>query len=364
MRGLLAEACYRQGAFSEATVQLQALGRRALAEVLADFGDANPYTLASAAGSAVLDWVACEPLPVLRALINGRSVNLVIDTGTGEVALDTLVAEELRLPRGAPEQGTFAGGRTSTLRHGRVASLGLGDLELRGVPVQICDIAAVFRAFFPQVLVHGILGTHLLSRFSTTIDYERTCLALRAPGCPPPADHAATDTLSEPFWIAGGHCIVAWASLNRSHKELMFIDTGATGAAVAVPQSTARRAALAARGGSVRAGYGGRGQRACLAASSRRPGVGLGCRMRRDGHVARRVSAGTQVRVPPPRIAWARLLPGAGVDPRLPGHAFIAEAQRTTLNALVLRRRLVTQSATRRVASMGKIPGPSLGSKT
>ena len=39
----------------------------------------------------------------------------------------------------------------------------------------------------------------------------------------------------------------------------MFIDTGATGAAVAVPQSTARRAGLAGPGGRVRAGYGGGG---------------------------------------------------------------------------------------------------------
>jgi tetratricopeptide (TPR) repeat protein len=79
----LAEAYYRQGRLGSAAFCYQRLGRDGLAATLAVMDDLEAYRLAQPKTSAELPWVTNNPLPVLPARINGRSANLMLDTGAG-----------------------------------------------------------------------------------------------------------------------------------------------------------------------------------------------------------------------------------------------------------------------------------------
>jgi predicted aspartyl protease len=260
LAALLAEVCYREDDFAAAAAHLRAIGRVELAEKLAAFAGLTPYALHAAGPSASLPWLVREPLPLVRAGVNGMEANLLIDTGAGETVLDAAFAAQAQVLRQGSEPGMFAGGRTAAVAHGQVEQLDLDAFALRHVPVQLYDTQRLFAPFFPDTPVHGIIGTVLLYHFTATLDYPGGVLRLLRRGVVDPGSAAASEGPSSvPFWLAGDHYVVAWGNINREHPVLMFIDTGMTGAAFAAPLSTAMEAALPVSVGDGATGYGGGG---------------------------------------------------------------------------------------------------------
>src|SRR5437870_2564037 len=147
-RVLLAEAFYRQDNFQKAAALLRAAGQEAKAKKLESFKGQTPYEIQGRAASASLKWVMTDPLPVVRVRINGgQEVNFFLDTGASEVLLDTEFARELGIPQFGSEEGTFAGGKKSTVYHGRIDSLTLGGWVVRNLPVTIMGTRAFSGGF-------------------------------------------------------------------------------------------------------------------------------------------------------------------------------------------------------------------------
>ncbi len=260
VRSLLAEAHYRQDNFPAAANHLHVLGRHALARKLEGFAGRTPYAVCSQVTTTTVSWSAREPLPLITANINGQIANLVIDTGTGEMVLDSAFARRAGIAREGFERSVFAGGRLGIIQHGRADALALGDFELRDVPVQISEIQAPFAAFFPDRPVHGVIGTVLLYHFVTTVDYTTGVLRLQRCGeATAERQTSPSDSISIPFWLAGDHYLVAWGAINTCHPSLMFIDTGLTGAALVASRSTVQGAELELRKDHRSTAYGGGG---------------------------------------------------------------------------------------------------------
>jgi hypothetical protein len=271
-RALLAEAAERGGAVDEAARHLRAVGRHGLAGVLERLRGARGYRTQEV--SAVAPLTVVDPLPVVAAEVDGVGASLVVDTGCGLCALDTDFAAALGLQTTDPETAHFAGGRAGAVRHALVGSLALGGLPVTGVPVQVYPLRAVFAAYLPAPPVDGILGTALLYRFRATLDLPQGALRLepRRPGTP--AGRSARDAGGAPLWLGQGYVPLVTASLDALASALFFLDTGMSGATLAVPRATAEAARLRLLPGERETGLGGGGPVGAALLTARRLGVG------------------------------------------------------------------------------------------
>ncbi len=239
---LHAIAAYRAGRLDEAAASYHRLGRHGLAGVLTRLAHAYADNTAATAPAGTpgwcLDWLRHQPLPVIRAELNGEAAHLVIDTGCAELMLDTAMAGRLGLSAGAPERAELAGGHGS-VAYGILAELGLGNARLHQLPVQLSALDAVFRPFFPDLPIHGILGCAVLSRFHTRLDYAARALHLTVPNAAAESGLATTAAKrGTPFWLAGLYTPVARAQLNGHYTCQCFLDTGMSGAALALAPSS------------------------------------------------------------------------------------------------------------------------------
>ena len=229
----IGEAYYRIGDLGPAALCYQQLGREGLAGTLAAMADLEIMRTGNSPAGSDLAWITSDPLPVVRAEINGMAANLVVDTGAGDCVLDMrfAVAAEVRL--GAQEWRHFAGGQYAQVTHGHAEQLNLGDLRIRDVPVQMLDLQAVFGDWYPDLAIHGILGIRVMSLFHCTLDYKAGLLNLE-----PPEPRRSTDE-GVPLWLAENWMLLSHADFSTHRNALVFLDTGMTGGAFAVSKSRA-----------------------------------------------------------------------------------------------------------------------------
>jgi len=236
-QALLAEAHYRRDDFGAAAKLYEAVGRRPVAEKLRSFAGRRPYTLEGAA-TARLPFVRREPLPVVKARVNGADeAHFLVDTGGGELILDASFAQKICATRFGSERGSFGGGTQAAFAHGAVDSVALGDLTVRRVPVHIMDLQPMGAAVGEPGLA-GIIGTVLFYRLRVTIDYPGENLVLRRRDAPADANEARG--IEVPFGMADDHYMVAEGTFNDGSPLLFLVDTGLGGAAFTCPPSTLR----------------------------------------------------------------------------------------------------------------------------
>jgi predicted aspartyl protease len=249
LKSSLAEVYHRRDEFQKAAPLLRAIGREAMADKLESFGGATPYEIEGEAEATELEFVATDPLPVVRVKVNGVGpVNFFIDTGGSEVIIDAEFAEEIGADLFGSETGTFAGGRKAGFTHGRVDSLALGGLTVRNVPVCIMGVRRFSRPIFGGRRVDGIIGTVLLYHFISMLDYPggRLVLWLKTGRNLERIEEEAAErgSIVVPFWMAGDHYMVAWGRVNGSSPMLFFVDTGLAGGGFSCPESTLRAAGI------------------------------------------------------------------------------------------------------------------------
>lgn len=226
----LAEAYYRAGNLRTAAYCYQQLGREGLAGTLAVMADLSLYRLEHVGAGVELPWLTAEPLPVIRARVNGWDANLVLDTGAGDTVLDTQFAIQAEVRLGGGEYREFAGGQRAPVTHGHARELGLADLVLGDIPVQVLDIQSAFGGWFPDLPVHGILGVGVLSRFRASLDYRNARLRLTPPGVEnDKAARPADGTEGSPLWMAANRLLLTQADLPALEQALVFLDSGMTG---------------------------------------------------------------------------------------------------------------------------------------
>lgn len=241
-KALLAEVYYRRDDFAHAAPLFAAVGREVKAKQLESFKGLAPYQIESKVEVTHLKFIHTDPLPLVQVKVNGgEEVNFLIDTGGGEVILDTEFAKKVGAVEYGTEKGTFGGDTKADTGEGRVNSLMLGDWVIKNVPVHILSTRP-FSGAARGKQVDGIIGTALLYHFISTLDYPNGELILRRRTKDAlkqmEQQAAAEKQIVMPFWLAGDHLMVAWGSVNRSQPLLMLVDTGLAGGGFVCPQST------------------------------------------------------------------------------------------------------------------------------
>lgn len=220
---------------------------------LLSFGDETPYEHEPA--SAVLPFLLTDPLPVVAIRVNGDEIFALIDTGGGQLILDSEFASQRGVTSFGETRGTFGGGLHAPVGHGRVAGVGLGGIELRHVPVHLLPT----RRFSPitggRYQLDAILGTNVLAQFRSTLDYPGGELRLQ----PPRAERV--EGVRVPFELHGDHYMIAAGSLNGTDGLRFFVDSGLAGGAfmcsermlqkagMAVPEARVQEASVGGGGG-------------------------------------------------------------------------------------------------------------------
>jgi Tfp pilus assembly protein PilF len=262
-KALLAEVHYRRLEFDKAAVLFREIGREAVARKLASFRGARPYRIEGSSRRARLEFVRTDPLPVVQVRVQGgAAVNFLIDTGADEVILDTELARQAGAEEFGGETGEYAGGRKAQALHGRIGSLGLGELVLHDVPVRMMSTKR-FAAAAGGLRIDGILGTVLFYQFLATLDYPGGALLLEprpeAGAEAPTRSGGGTPATEVPFWMAGDHLLLAWGTAGKSGPILMLVDTGLAGGGFAAPDSTLKEAGVSVDSKAAVEGVGGGG---------------------------------------------------------------------------------------------------------
>jgi hypothetical protein len=242
--GLLAVCLCRAGRLAEAAGLYRRLGRLGLAEKLARLATSGWYR-ASGAG-AEIPWLLDSDLPAVEALVDGVPARFILDTGVGETLLDRGIAGRLGLESLGAERIHFPAGPAGEVDHAILDVLELGSLRVNDLPVQIHPVRQGFAGLLPFP-VDGVLGTGLFSQVQTSLDYPGRCLRL-SPG--------RRLGGGAPLFLGGEQYPLVEARLNDRLDTLLFLDTGMSGAALAVPLSIARLADVDLALGRAGAGYG------------------------------------------------------------------------------------------------------------
>jgi len=261
--GFLAEVFYRRDQFDRAAPLLRAQGKDAMARQLESFKGMVPYEVAGSAKAARVKFINIDPLPLVAVSINhGEEVNFLIDTGGSEVIVDSDFAEKAGIARFGEDMRTFGGGNRAAIAFGHVASLALGGVEVKNVPVHLLSTQR-FSAATRGKPVSGVIGTVFLYHFLPILDYTGGQLVLepRTRGSLTELERRAQleKQVVIPFWMAGDHFMVSWGRVSKSGPVLLFVDTGLAGGAYTGPRSVLDEAGIKLIEEKVGEGIGGAG---------------------------------------------------------------------------------------------------------
>src|SRR5262245_4790844 len=134
----LAEVYYRRDQFERAAPILRTLGKESMALQLESFKGMIPYQVRGPAQAARVKFINTDPLPLVAVSVNhGEEANFLIDTGGSEVIVDTEFAKKAGITQYGEDVRTFGGGNRAAIAFGHAASLALGGLEVKNVPVHV-----------------------------------------------------------------------------------------------------------------------------------------------------------------------------------------------------------------------------------
>lgn len=206
VKALLAECHYRRDDFQKTAALLRSLGKEAKAEKLESLAEVRPY-LTEGPDTTSLRFEITDPLPLVHIQVDdSEPVLFLIDTGGGELVLDSEFSKEIAARQFGSEMGTFAGGLRAAYHHGRVDRVQLGDFTVHNVPVTIMETRR-FSSIFGGRRVDGVIGTVLLYHFIPTIDYagQQLVLRRRTPENLRRLEREEQHSMTMPFWMAGDH---------------------------------------------------------------------------------------------------------------------------------------------------------------
>ena len=170
----------------------------------------------------------------VSAIINGRKVRLIVDTGWSDegITVDSDFGKVLRSPvQGVNRSGRSASGQPMVgFKKGVADIVSLGNVQLRQVPIIFGTIGALQHSYtHHNVNAGGFIGSGFLNTCSGIIDLHNLRLYLRPPGTGRRAMIGralkAQGLAEVPFTVVGHNCLVG-VEIN-SAPGIMFLDTGA-----------------------------------------------------------------------------------------------------------------------------------------
>jgi predicted aspartyl protease len=201
-----------------------------LTDIARRTGGPSDYRIAFSQAQARIPLVAIDPLPTLRATIDGVPVTLMIDTGAPGLVVRQALVEKLHLATKSAGEGVFAGGLKAPIRTTYIDRLDLPGVTVSGIPAGLLPSGAPGGPDGPD----GVIGTDFLYHFLATIDYGHAELVLR-----PAGDSAAflaaaggSGATVVPMWLYADHFILVRARVNDAPEALYVIDTGGPGVGV------------------------------------------------------------------------------------------------------------------------------------
>lgn len=216
------------------------IARARLDVIAARTGGPGDYQIAFTASEARIPLVAIDPLPTLKAKINGILVTLLIDTGGPHLDLSETTVKRLGLETKLAGEGVFAGGLRAQIHSVHIDRFEVPGVTVRGIPGGVIPGAGGFPG------VDGVIGTNFLSHFLSTIDYVHRELRLRPISDAPAflASAAAAGATANRMWLVGDHYILARAHVNAAPDALYLIDTGGPGIGVDLTKSSLAAAGI------------------------------------------------------------------------------------------------------------------------
>jgi hypothetical protein len=208
-----------------------------LLEAIAERRDDGPDDRVSITGAEVdVPFERIDPLPEFRAFVNGKPATFSIDTG-GQFSLSRAFARALGVAT-HPAEGIFAGDLRAKVQIGHVDRLDLGGASIRSIPV-----------FIPPQMppgIDGVIGTDVLYRFLSTIDYTKHRLVLRPKEAWPTfeAGTGGRNAIVLPMLLVPDHFIFAPARIEGAPSALFVIDTGGPGIGVDATRDELAAAAI------------------------------------------------------------------------------------------------------------------------
>ena len=202
------------------------------------FADSRPYQI-SGPQQTELPFVMLDPLPVVEVSLNGHGpYAFFIDTGGGEVIIQSELARELGIKETGAFMGEFAANKKGRVGLSRVDSLGLGELTVRNLPVNLHTLEGTEAIFKRKV--YGVIGTSLLRHFYSSIDYRHQKLVLRQVkhSTRSEMDQLAKKAIAIPFWLIDYHMMMARGHVDDLSETLFFVDTGLADSGFLLTQKT------------------------------------------------------------------------------------------------------------------------------
>ncbi|WP_433636744.1 aspartyl protease family protein [Kluyvera georgiana] len=228
---------YQTGQYSKAKElfddeQLKSLSQNdiALLSLMNSFGSAQPYRPEWKSEKAILPFISMNHLPIVSVRVNGQPINVFIDTGADLFVLKSEMAKRLGLKSQASFTGTYAGGKTAETHYSRLQTLGLGDVTLHDVPVDIADFPQSW--FFTdektgqKIDVDGILSTGVFHQFLTTMDYPERQVVLMPRNKASQREVAEDGGINIPFILEGTHFMIVKGAVNGKEGMTFFLDSG------------------------------------------------------------------------------------------------------------------------------------------
>lgn len=224
---------YRRRDFAKLAKALDTGGNPVLAGRFRSFVG-KPLAASQPKGTCVttVPLAAAKPLAVVEITVDGEPVSAIVDTG----ASDLILSQKFAAARGIsvrPLGQTPPG--TPTVGFGQADSVGVGDVTIANVPVDVFDdraMADMAGESLPDV--KAVLGVNLLSDFQVTLDVPQAVLELVGPRCK--SELAARRSgASIPFWQHETHYVYVMAEMNDA-EGIYLVNTGMRGADLTATQ--------------------------------------------------------------------------------------------------------------------------------
>lgn len=193
------------------------------------------FTIAMTRAVVDLPFVATDPLPMVRAKINGIEGLFLLDTGADTIDLTSESAARFHIASHVAGQGVFAGGKGATVSAGRIDRVDVDGLSVRGIPTNILPSSIDMAGH----RLDGAIGTVFLSHFLSTIDYRGKQLVLRPRSASAAFEASAVSRGATvvPMWLVGDHFLFTRAHVNAGPEALFNVDTGGGGLGVQLTKS-------------------------------------------------------------------------------------------------------------------------------
>ncbi len=206
---------------------------------IAERRDQGPnYRVTMTAAQVDLPFLRTAPLPEIELLVDGKPAHVLLDTGAPGLSLSSSFVKRLGLATNPAGVGVFAGGLRRNLGMGHVDRLDMGGASIRSIPISVLD------EFPPGI--DGVLGTNVLYRFLSTIDYADGRLVLRPKTASKSfeARASARGAVIVPMLLVPDHFIFARARVGRAPEALFSVDTGGAGVGVQLTKTELDAAAI------------------------------------------------------------------------------------------------------------------------